>query len=222
MTAIVGLLTSLTALWITVADRRRVIAKERREKAEADRQRSADEAAEMARSLSRARSEEVAQARTVQIRLTRRPTADDTDSAPGPWLVSVANRGPLPVTDVQVVHTVGSAVLHCSQPFDLQGECTHEVELPTSGEQPRLAEITTLFTDASGRRWQRNLTGGLCLGTLQDDGTYRWGPPRLPEITGSIVLGPLPLYTRWRVRLALLVPLLVLTAVCCLLYILLR
>ncbi|MGX1950985.1 hypothetical protein [Streptomyces sp. CB02115] len=219
MTAIVGLLASLTALWITVADRRRVIAKERRQEAEEDRRHSAEEAAEMARLLSLARSEEVAQARTVQIRLTGRPTADDPGGAPETWLVSVANRGPLPVTDVQVIQASGPAMLHCSEPFDLQDECTHEVELCASGERPRLAEVTTEFTDAAGRRWQRHLTGGLRLGTLQDDGTYQWDEPRFPEISGSIVLGAVTSGTK---RLALLVPWLVLTAVGCLLYILLH
>lgn len=113
MTAIVGVLTSLTALWITLADRRRVIAKERREEAEADRRASADQLDEMARVLRHAMSEEVAQAKTVQIRLIDRLTADDPGSAPEAWLVSVANRGPLPVTDVQVVHTLGLVTGSC-------------------------------------------------------------------------------------------------------------
>ncbi|MFI8917346.1 hypothetical protein ACIGW4_37880 [Streptomyces sp. NPDC053513] len=220
-TAVVGILTSLTALWITLADRRRVIAKEQREEAELARRAATDELAKMELELRRALSEEVAQARTVQIRLSDRPTADDPGTAPEPWVVSVANRGPLPVTDVQVVYTSSPAMPHCSESFDLQDECTHEVELPTSGERPRLAEITAVFTDAAGRRWQRHLTGGLCLGTLQDDGTYQWDEPRFPEIeASSISLGPVTLPRR--ARLALLVPLLVLTAVGCLLYILLR
>lgn len=222
MTALVGLLTSLTAIWITVADRRRVIAKERREEAEADRRAAADEAAELARSVSRTMSEEMAQARPLQLRLTGRPTANDPGSAPEAWLITVANRGPLPVTDVQVVHTVGRAMPYCSESFDLQGESTHEVELPNSEERPRLAEVTTVFTDAGGRRWQRHLTGGLCLGTLQADGTYRWDQPRFPETViaaRTIPLGPLMMRRRARVTMA--VPLLVLTAIGCLLYILL-
>jgi hypothetical protein len=219
MTAIAGLLTSLTALWITLADRRRVIAKERREEAAADRRAAADEAAELARSISRTVSEEMAQARPVQLRLTGRPTANDPSSAPEAWLVTVTNRGPLPVTDVQVVHTVGRTMPYCSESFDLQGESTHEVELPNSVERPRLTEVTTVFTDAAGRRWQRHLTGGLCLGTLQDDGTYHWDQPRFPET--AIVASP-PARLHRRMRLVLLVALLVLTAVSCLLYILLR
>ncbi|MER5762013.1 hypothetical protein [Streptomyces sp. NPDC002082] len=224
MTAVIGLLTSVTAIWITLADRRRVIAKERREEAAADRRAAAAEAAELAQSVSRTRSEEMAQARAVQLRLLEL-SADEPGSTPDAWLVTVANRGPLPVMDVQVVRTVGPAMPYCSEPFDLQGESTHEVELPSTGERPRLAEVTAVFTDPAGRRWQRQLTGGLCLGVLQDDGTYQWDQPRFPEtvIVGrGIQLGPVGLPERMHVVPLLVVPLLALTAVGCLLYILLR
>ncbi|MGO4636097.1 hypothetical protein AB4225_35040 [Streptomyces sp. 2RAF24] len=123
---------------------------------------------------------------------------------------------------MQVIHTFGTVIRHCSESFDVQDECTHEVELPTLGERPRLAEVATVFTDAAGRRWQRYLTGGLCLGTLQGDGTYQWDEPRFPEITSSIAVGHMRLPRKRRLHLALLVPLLVLTAVGCLLYILPR
>ncbi|MGW5202193.1 hypothetical protein [Streptomyces spiralis] len=225
MTAIVGLVTSLTALWVTLADRRRAIAKERREEAAAERRATAGEAAERARSARRAVWEEMAQAMPVQLRLISRPAGDDPASAPETWLVAVANRGPLPVTDVQVIHASGTAMPNGSEPFDLQGDSTEEVAVPNSGERPRLADITMVFTDAAGRRWQRRLTGGLCLGTLQDDGTCQWDEPRFPETAtppSGISAGATALSRSSGGCLALLVPLLVLTALGYLIYILLR
>ncbi|MFF5638162.1 hypothetical protein [Streptomyces sp. NPDC012825] len=222
MTAIVGLLASMSALWITLADRRRAIAKERREEAEAGRRAAAEEAAELAQSARLVAQEEMSQAKSVQLRLTSRSPAEDLGNAPKVWLVTVANRGPLPITNTQVVHTVGPAMPYHSDSFDLQGESTHEVELPGTGEQPRLAEVTTVFTDAAGRRWQRHLTGGLCLGTLEGDGTYQWDEPRFPETMVFPSYPPTPAVSRRRVYPALVVPLLVLVAIGCLLSILLR
>ncbi|MER5352960.1 hypothetical protein ABT093_21840 [Kitasatospora sp. NPDC002551] len=66
------------------------------------------------------------------------------------------------------------------EPFDLQAHSTRNIQLPAEGTPPRLAELAVEFTDAAGRRWQRRLTGGLHLGTLQSDGTHQWDAPRFP------------------------------------------
>ncbi|MFI1176840.1 hypothetical protein [Streptomyces melanogenes] len=225
MTAIAGLLTSLSALWITLADRRRTIAKERREEADADRRAADDEAAALAQSVSRALREEMAQAVPVKPRLINRPTGDDAASRRELWLITVSNCGPLPVTDVQVIHTLPPVTQDVSELFDLQSHSIHEVELPHAHQRPRLAEVAVMFTDAAGRRWKRHLTGGLRLGALQDDGTYLWDEPRFPEAVSrsQISLGPLTLPSRkGKAVLMLSMPLLALITLGWLLYIVLH
>ncbi len=229
MTAIVGALSSLTALWIGLADRRRTVAKEKRDEAETARRAAAEEAAEQQRQQASAAREEMAQAAPVHARLTRRLAGADPATAPETWLVRVSNDTSLPITDVQVIHT-GGATSSASEPFDLQGLSKQGVELFVAGAPPRLAELAIEFTDAAGSRWQRRLTGGLHLGTVQDDGTYQWDAPRFPDLVPAPApasvppvpfgLGGMPSARESSRRL--LQAVLVLIAVGCLLYLLRR
>ncbi|MGW5295844.1 hypothetical protein [Streptomyces bacillaris] len=251
VTAIVGLVTSLTALWITIADRRRAIRRERREEAEAVRLARADEASELEREAERAMKKEMEQAAPMRLRLFRKPAPDSPwDASRETWHLKIDNRGFYPVTDVQLVYDPGSPAARFSESFDLQGgvERNLALELPSSERPPRLTALAVVFTDAAGRRWQRHLTGGLHLGTLKDDGSYEWDQPRFPgeptepapsqpPTTYDLAPAPPPSWSSIRNTRGQLyqflgrlrtaggparIPVLVLTAVSCLLYIALR
>ncbi|MER5641066.1 hypothetical protein ABT095_29455 [Kitasatospora sp. NPDC002227] len=164
ITAAVGVLSSLSALWLSIADRRSRVRKDRLEESE----RACLSGRQEARDRERA---ETALAGAVDARLMSRSPG----GAAG-WLVAVANDGALAITDVLVRYS-GAAM---ADPFDLQAGSRGKVEVTTAAAPPRLAELAVEFTDAGGRRWQRRLAGGLHLATLSAAGEYEWGPARLP------------------------------------------
>ncbi|MEU3957429.1 hypothetical protein AB0F45_34910, partial [Streptomyces achromogenes] len=149
ITATVGVISSLTALWFSLADRRRTIAQERRDEAEAARRAAAEKAAEQQKPQASAAREEMALAAPVHARVTETLAGPDPATAPATWLVRVFNDAPLPITDVRVIHTRG-ATSSAPEPFDLQSGSKRNIELPAAETAPRLAELAVEFTDAAG------------------------------------------------------------------------
>ncbi|MFG2934211.1 hypothetical protein [Streptomyces achromogenes] len=144
ITAIVGVISSLTALWFSLADRRRTIAKERRDEAEAARRAAAEKAAERQKPQASAAREEMALAAPVHARVTETLAGPDPATAPATWLVRVFNDAPLPLTDVRVIHTRG-ATSSAPEFFDLQSGSKRNIELPAAETAPRLGLVRPIM-----------------------------------------------------------------------------
>jgi hypothetical protein len=169
ITGIVGIISTLSALWITVSDRRHRAA-ERREEAESA------AALKLAASQVKALEAEFWQVRQIKFTLEEPASPKRRNAEPGPWQVLVVNRSNLPVTDVRVLRgdeEVGAAV-------DVQAGAESRVVVSKAREQVRLADFSVQLRDARRQDWRCNLAGGIAKGEVGEDGyTLTWGPARL-------------------------------------------
>ncbi|MEY9849108.1 hypothetical protein ABH940_006212 [Streptacidiphilus sp. BW17] len=206
ITALVGILSTVSALWISVSDHRqraaeaheaargRERAEAERRKAERDAERRRLEAAateaesrrlreqvDAARERERAEAELLWQLNKLVIRLRSAPPRAGAGAGAGAgsvtgWSVVVRNPSGLPILDVQGFWR-GVAL---AEPVDVQGGSEIDIAGPHTDGAPRLSDLSVHLTDAQHHRWRQDLDGQAWSGTRGDDGaSYTWTPASL-------------------------------------------
>ncbi|WP_042363841.1 hypothetical protein [Streptacidiphilus neutrinimicus] len=219
-TAVVGILSTLSALWISISDHRRRITEAReaaRERARVeDEHRVAERDAERRRVETERRRAEAAAERSERERLraledaahereraeaeriwqlnqlvVRLRSVPQVADAGRPTGWSVVVRNPSHLPILDVQCFWRGTAL--ADPADVQAVEQIDVPGPATDEPPRLHELSVHLTDAQRHRWRQDLDGRAWSGALAEDGlTYEWTPAAMRWGTTADAPTPTP------------------------------